>query len=452
VNKLDSTAWLVIISIFALVLLLFLVLKTKLQAFIALLIVSLLVGLAVGMPPEEIITTIEDAMGGTLGFVALVIGLGAMFGEVLRVSGGSERLALGLINKFGDKNILWALGFSGFLVSIAVYIDVAIIILVPLIYSIALKSKKSLLYYGIPLCAGLSVTHTFLPPTPGPISTAAIIGADLGWVIIFGVICGIPAMIVAGPLFGRFISKKVFVPVPEHILKDSENPIPEKELPSFRSVIFIILLPLVLILTNTTAEMLLEEGNPFRTVLTFIGNPIVALLIVCLLTFWIFGTRRGYTRDEVQKIATKALEPAGVIILITGAGGVFGKMLIASGIGDLLADAMQSVNMPLLLFGFLTASIIRISQGSGTVSMITAASLVAPLVETFKVSEPMLGLLVIAIACGGTAFSHVNDSGFWMANRYFGMTVKDTLRTWTVMKTIVGLTGFTVCCFVSLFV
>jgi len=449
---LDSTAWLITVSIFALVLLLFLVLRTKLQAFIALLIVSILVGLAIGMPPSEIVATIEDAMGGTLGFVALVIGLGSMFGEVLRVSGGSERLALGLIQKFGEKNIVWALGFSGFLVSIAVYIDVAIIILVPLIYSIALKSKKSLLYYGIPLCAGLSVTHTFLPPTPGPIATASIINADLGWVIIFGIICGIPAMIVAGPLFGRFISKKVFVPVPEHILRETENQTVNRELPSFRSAILIILLPLVLILTNTTAEILLPEGNTIRTVLTFIGNPIVALLIVCLLTFWIFGTRRGYSREEVQKIATKAMEPAGVIMLVTGAGGVFGKMLIASGIGDVLADAMQAINMPLLLFGFLTASIIRISQGSGTVSMITASSLVAPLVESFQVSEPMLGLLVIAIACGGTAFSHVNDSGFWMANRYFDMSVKDTLRTWTVMKTIVGLTGFVMCCIVSLFI
>lgn len=448
----DSTAWLITVSIFALVLLLFLVLRTKLQAFIALLIVSILVGLAIGMPPSEIVATIEDAMGGTLGFVALVIGLGSMFGEVLRVSGGSERLALGLIQKFGEKNIVWALGFSGFLVSIAVYIDVAIIILVPLIYSIALKSKKSLLYYGIPLCAGLSVTHTFLPPTPGPIATASIINADLGWVIIFGIICGIPAMIVAGPLFGRFISKKVFVPVPEHILRETENQTVNRELPSFRSAILIILLPLVLILTNTTAEILLPEGNTIRTVLTFIGNPIVALLIVCLLTFWIFGTRRGYSREEVQKIATKAMEPAGVIMLVTGAGGVFGKMLIASGIGDVLADAMQAINMPLLLFGFLTASIIRISQGSGTVSMITASSLVAPLVESFQVSEPMLGLLVIAIACGGTAFSHVNDSGFWMANRYFDMSVKDTLRTWTVMKTIVGLTGFVMCCIVSLFI
>lgn len=448
----DSDLLLIIIGSSAIILLLLLILKFKMQAFIALLIVSILVGLAVGMPPLEIVETIEEAMGSTLGFVALVIGLGSMFGEVLRVSGGSEKLALGLIDKFGEKNIIWALGFSGFLVSIAVFIDVAIIILFPIIYSISLRTKKSLLYYGIPLGAGLSVTHTFIPPTPGPIATASIMGADLGWVIIFGVICGIPAMIVAGPVFGSFISKRIFVPVPEHILEEADTTTSHKDLPSFRSVISIILLPLVLILTNTTADLLLQEGSMLRTILMFIGNPVIALLIVCLLTFWIFGTRRGYTRSDIQSIVTKALEPAGVIILITGAGSVFGKMLISSGIGDLLANAMESVNMPLIVFGFLTASVIRIAQGSGTVSMITAASLVVPLVDTFDVSAPMLGLLTIAIACGGTAFSHVNDSGFWMANRYLNMSVKDTLKSWTVMKSIVGLTGFFMCLIISIFI
>src|SRR5699024_705769 len=240
--------------------------------------------------------------------------------------------------------------------------------------------------------------------------------------------------------------------VPEHVVAELKEQNFDKELPSLSSVISIIILPLVLILANTSAELLLPEGSNIRTTLMFIGNPVVALLVVCLLTFWLFGTKRGYTRNDIQSIVTKAMEPAGIIILITGAGSVFGEMLVQSGIGDILANAMESANMPLIVFGFLTASIIRIAQGSGTVSMITAASLVAPLIETFDVSAPMLGLITIAIASGGAAFAHVNDSGFWMANRYLNMTVKDTLKSWTVMKSIVGITGFAMSLLLSLFV
>ncbi|MGX8793711.1 GntP family permease [Oceanobacillus sp. M60] len=447
----ESTAWIITVGILAMVILLFLIIRTKLQAFLALIIASLFVGLAVGMPPQELLAHIEEAMGGTLGFVALIIGIGTIFGEVLRASGASEKLALTLMDKFGEKNIVWALGASGFLISIAVFIDVAIVILVPLTYALVRKSKKSLLYYGIPLTAGLSVTHTFIPPTPGPIATASIIGADLGYVILFGVIAGIPAMIIAGPLFGKFISKKIHVDVPEHFKESEVNYDPDK-LPGFAGVVIMLIAPLILILGNTTADLLLDEGNIVREILMFIGNPIIALLIVSLLTIWLYGTRRGFTKGELQKITTRALEPAGIIILITGAGGVFGQTLIATGIGDILADAMQQINMPIILFGFITAALIRITQGSGTVSMITAASLVSPLIQHFDVSEPMLGLVTIAIACGGTAFSHVNDSGFWMANRYFGMSVADTLKSWTVMKTLVGLTGLAVVLILSLFI
>ncbi len=314
------------------------------------------------------------------------------------------------------------------------------------------RTGRSLLYYGIPLCAGLSVTHTFLPPTPGPIATASILGADLGWVIIWGVIAGLPAMAVAGPLFGKFISNRIFVPVPEYMVQGESKFDDPSKLPAFKGVVLTLLLPLALILGNTSAEMLLAEGNPLRDTLMFIGNPIIALLLTTLLTFWVFGHNRGYSADQLQKIATKALEPAGIIILITGAGGVFGKVLVESGVGKILADAMQDMNMPLVLFGFTTAAIMRISQGSGTVAMITGASLTAPVAQLLGASPQMLALCTIAIACGGAAFSHVNDSGFWMANRYFGMSVSDTLKSWTVMKTLVGLTGLCICLVISLFI
>ncbi|WP_222844532.1 GntP family permease [Saccharomonospora sp. CUA-673] len=392
-------------------------------------------------------------MGGGLGQVALVIGLGAVFGHVLQRAGAAEQLASTLINRFSERNVAWGLGFAGFLVSIAVFIDVAIVILVPMLYVIAKRTGKSLLYYGIPLCAGVSVTHTFIPPTPGPIATAGIMNADLGLVILFGVVCGLPAMAVAGPIFGRWISKKIFVPVPEEL--DASRGDGEQDpnvLPRFGSVVGALLLPLVLILAGTTSEAVLPEDNAARTVIAFIGHPVIALLLTCLYTLYFFGIRRGSSREDLQKMTTSALGPAGVIILITGAGSVFGGLLVESGIGDVLADWMGAMNMPIVLFGFITASIIRISQGSGTVAMITGATLTAPVATTMGASDAVVALTCIAIASGAAAWSHVNDSGFWMANRYFGMSVADTLKSWTTMKTIVGLTGCAVALTLSAFV
>ncbi|MFC7405734.1 GntP family permease [Georgenia alba] len=444
----EPTTWTLIAAVLAVAVLLVLVIWAKIQAFIALLVVSIAFGIAVGIDPVGLLDLVVEEMGGGLGQVALVIGLGAVFGEVLQRAGAAERLATTLISKFSDRNVAWGLGFAGFLVSIAVFIDVAIVILVPMLYNIARRTKRSLLFYGIPLCAGLSVTHTFIPPTPGPIATAGIMEADLGLIILYGTICGIPAMLIAGPLFGRWISSRIFVPVPEELAAPPE-PREPRDLPSFGSVVATLLLPLALILAGTTAEAVLPENSSARTFFTFVGNPVIALLLTCLFTLWFFGLRLGRSRDELQQMATKALAPAGVIILITGAGGVFGGLLVESGVGDMLANTMASANMPIVLFGFLVAAVLRISQGSGTVAMITGATLTAPIANTLGVNDTVTALTCIAIASGAAAFSHVNDSGFWMANRYFGMSVADTLKSWTVMKTIVGLTGCTMALLLS---
>lgn len=448
-----QTTWTLIAAALSIGLLLGLVIWVKLQAFIALLIASIGFGLATGTNPTDLVELVVEEMGGGLGQVALVVGLGAVFGHVLQRAGAAEQLASTLINRLSERNVAWGLGFAGFLVSIAVFIDVAIVILVPMLYTIAKRTGKSLLYYGIPLCAGVSVTHTFIPPTPGPIATAGVMNADLGLVILFGVLCGLPAMAVAGPIFGRWISKKIFVPVPEEL--DASREDGERDpntLPRFGAVVGALLLPLVLILAGTTSEAVLPEGNTARTVIAFIGHPVIALLLTCLYTLYFFGVRRGSTREDLQKMTTSALGPAGVIILITGAGSVFGGLLVDSGMGDVLADWMSDMNMPLVLFGFITASIIRISQGSGTVAMITGATLTAPVASTIGASDSVVALTCIAIASGAAAFSHVNDSGFWMANRYFGMSVADTLKSWTVMKTIVGVTGCGVALTLSAFV
>ncbi|MDQ0482124.1 GntP family permease [Guptibacillus hwajinpoensis] len=441
---------LILIAVLAIFALLFLVIRTKLHAFVALLLVSLLVGIAAGMPLEGVIESITAGMGGTLGFVAVVVGLGAMFGQMLEVSGGAERLAQTLIKKFGEDKAQWALGLTGFIVAVPVFFDVGFIILVPLVYSLAKKTGKSLLHYAIPLLAGLAVTHSFIPPTPGPIAVADLIGAELGWVILFGSLAGIPAMIIAGPLFGRYIGKKIHVTVPDYMeLEEKEY---DKELPGFGLVTSLILIPLVLILMNTFSDMLLDEGDPLRAFLSFMGHPFVALTIATLLAFILLGTKHGYTKEDVQGIANKALEPAGIIILVTGAGGVFKQVLIDSGVGEVLGDKMASSALPPILLAFLIAAAVRVAQGSATVSMVTAAGLMSPLITSMSMEGPVLGLMVIAIAAGATVLSHVNDSGFWLVNRFLGLTEKDTLKSWTVMETLIGVVGFLVVFVLSFFI
>lgn len=445
-----SGSTLILIAVAGIFLLLFLVMRTKLHAFVSLLLISLLVGIAAGMPLGDVIASIQNGMGGTLGFVAVVVGLGAMFGKMLEVSGGAERLAQTLVNKFGEDKAQWALAITGFIVAVPVFFDVGFIILVPIVYGLAKKTGRSLLYYGIPLLAGLAVTHSFIPPTPGPIAVANLIGAELGWVILFGVIAGIPAAILAGPIFGKYIANKIQVNIPDYM--EFEEIDTSKELPSFKMIVSLISIPLVLILANTLSAVLLEEGNSIRTFFTFMGHPFVALTLATLLTFIFLGTRRGYTRDEVQEIATKALEPAGIIILVTGAGGVFKQVLIDSGVGDVLGEMMAGSPLPAIVLAFLIATVVRVAQGSATVSMVTAAGLITPLLELQNITGAALGLIVIAIASGATVLSHVNDSGFWLVNRYFGLDVKDTLKSWTVMETIIGLTGFAVVFLISLFI
>lgn len=445
-----SGSTLILVALAGIFLLLFLVIRTKLHAFVALLLVSLLVGIATGMPLNGVIESMQNGMGGTLGFVAVVVGLGAMFGQMLEVSGGAERLAQTLIKKFGEDKAQWALGFTGFLVAIPVFFDVGFIILVPIVYGLAKKTGRSLLYYGIPLLAGLAVTHSFIPPTPGPIAVADLIGADLGWVILFGTLAGIPSMIIAGPLFAKYISKKIHVTVPDYMnIEEKEE---NRDLPSFGLIASIILVPLVLILLNTISGVVLPEGNGLRTVFTFLGHPFVALIIATLLVFYFLGTKRGYSRQDVQVIANKALEPAGIIILVTGAGGVFKQVLIDSGVGKVLGDMMAASPLPPIVLAFLIASIVRVAQGSATVAMVTAAGLISPLITTLGLEGPILGLIVISIAAGATIASHVNDSGFWLVNRYFGLDVKDTLRSWTVMETLISLVGFIVVFVISLFI
>ncbi|WP_168796326.1 GntP family permease [Flagellimonas onchidii] len=418
--------------------LLFLILKFRIHAFLALLIGSITVGLVAGLDAKEIIDTIQQGMGGTLGFVATVVGLGAMFGAILEASGGAKTIADFMISKFGLQRAPLAMVISGFLIAIPVFFDVAFIILVPMIYALQRKTGKSLLLYAIPLLAGLAITHAFIPPTPGPIAVADIIGADLGWVILVGFLAGIPTALIAGLLFGRTIAKKIFVAAPTEI----ENSTPAS-LPPIGQTLWIIALPIVLILLNTISSTgALGISNPIiLKMIGLVGHPFSALIIANILAWYFFGIKRGFTKAQLFDISSKSLAPAGTIILLTGAGGVFKQVLTNTGAGELLATSLSNAGFPILAFAFISAAIVRIVQGSSTVAMITAAGLVSPLLGNASLSPVELACMVIAIASGASIFSHVNDSGFWLVGQYLGITEKQTFKSWTMMTTILAITG-----------
>lgn len=431
--------------------LLVLILLVRIQAFIALLISSIVVGVIAGMPPASILSTMQEGMGNTLGFVAMVVGLGAMFGAILEHSGGAEALATYLLDKFGEKRASWALMLTGFFIAIPVFFDVAFIILVPLIYSLQRKTKKSLLLYGIPLLAGLAITHSFIPPTPGPVAVADILKADLGWVILFGFLVGIPTAIVSGPLFAKYISQKIHINAPP-IEKNTSS---KTDFPPISLILSIIGIPILLIVGNTVLNSpLIAEGFisiEIKEWLKMIGHPFVALILANLLAWYFLGIKRGLTRDKLLDISTKSMAPAGIIILLTGAGGVFKQILVNTQTGEMLATYFAQEGVSLLVFAFLAAVVVRVLQGSATVAMITAAGLTAPLLATGAVGEMEKALLVIAIASGASILSHVNDSGFWLVSKYLGMTEKQTFRSWTVMTTLLALVGFSTTFLISLF-
>lgn len=436
--------------------LLVLVLKLRLPAFMALIIVSLGFGLSTGMAPAEVINAIKNGMGGTLGFVAVVVGLGAMMGALLEVSGGVGAISDTILKRFGERRSQGALGVIGFLVAIPVFFDVAFIILMPVLLGLREKTGKPILYFALPLLAGLAVTHAFIPPTPGPIAVAEILGADLGWVIIFGFAAGLPAMIIAGPWLARIITRSPTMIEDDALINHTTaeavaNPI------GFNAAMSVIALPLVLILCATMVSALSTSGtitlpDTLREAVLFIGHPFVALLLACLYAWYCFGLRGGMDRGALHNAMVKALEPAGLVVLVTGAGGAFKQILVDSGAGAALAEALSAGSMPLLLFAFIVAGIVRVAQGSATVAMITAAGLSAPVAQVAGVEGAALALLVIAIASGASIISHVNDSGFWLVSRYLGLSEAQTLRSWTISTTLIGVVGFAVCCLLSLFI
>ena len=448
VAELDTTR-LVIAAIIGLALLLVLIIRFKVHAMLSILIGAIAIGLIAGMPFEEIVTAVDDGIGNTLKGIALLVGLGSMFGAILEASGGAQTLAVTMVKKFGDEKAAWALGITGLVISIPVFFDAGLIILIPLAFSLAKRTKKSSLFYAIPLLAGLAVGHAFIPPTPGPVLVATMLNVELGWVILVGVCCGFFAMIVAGPVWGAICGKKFYVPVPEQIANQED--IDESKLPSFASVVTIIMIPLVLIILKSVAGVVPALAG-VQPLFNFLGQPFAALLIATLAAMFILGTRHGYSMAELEKILTKSLEPTGLILLVTACGGVLRYILQYSGLGEIIGNAVASVNLPIVVVAFLVAALVRICVGSATVAMTMAAGIVAAMPEIASLSPMYLACVVAAVAGGATVCSHFNDSGFWLVRSLIGLDEKTTLKTWTIMETLVGGTGFIVALIISFFV
>lgn len=448
VAELDTTR-LVIAAIIGLALLLVLIIKFKVHAMLSILIGAIAIGLIAGMPFEEIVTAVDDGIGNTLKGIALLVGLGSMFGAILEASGGAQTLAVTMVKKFGDEKAAWALGITGLVISIPVFFDAGLIILIPLAFSLAKRTKKSSLFYAIPLLAGLAVGHAFIPPTPGPVLVATMLNVELGWVILVGVCCGFFAMIVAGPVWGAVCGKKFYVPVPDQIANQED--IDESKLPSFASVVTIIMIPLVLIILKSVAGVVPALAG-VAPLFNFLGQPFAALLIATLAAMFILGTRHGYTMPELEKILTKSLEPTGLILLVTACGGVLRYILQYSGLGEIIGNAVASINLPIVVAAFLVAALVRICVGSATVAMTMAAGIVAAMPEIASLSPMYLACVVAAVAGGATVCSHFNDSGFWLVRSLIGLDEKTTLKTWTIMETLVGGTGFIVALIISFFV
>ena len=438
---------LILIMLAAILLLLVLIIKFKVHAFVALLIVSLLTALVTGIPIDKILPTLLGGFGSTLASVALLVGLGAMIGRLLEITGGAKVLADTLINKFGEKRAPLALGIASLLFGFPIFFDAGLVVMLPIIFSVAKQFGGSVIRYAFPAAGAFAVMHAFLPPHPGPVAAGDLLGANIGLLVLVGLICAIPTWYISAYLFGTYLGKKIHLDLPKAFL--NANAISEtatQNPPSFGKVLLILLLPLCLIMLDTGLNTLsvakvIDGSQLWVETLRFFGKTPIALLITLIVAIILLKGQRSY--EQIEKICDNALGPICAIVLVTGAGGMFGGVLRASGIGDVLAEMLSDTGMPIIVAAFIISLALRIAQGSATVALTTTSALMAPTVAAATgLSSFDLCFIVIAIASGATAFSHVNDSGFWLVSRFLEMDTKTTLKTWTVMETLIGFVGF----------
>ncbi len=439
----------------------------RLHAFLTLIIVSLLTAFATGIPTADVLPTLMKGFSGTIGSVALLVGIGAMLGKLVEASGGAKVLADAMIRTFGEKRAPLALGIASLLMGFPIFFDAGLVVMLPVIFAVAQRLRGNIVLYAIPAAAAFSVMHVFTPPHPGPVGAGTIMGANMGLVMLVGLIVAIPSFYISGVVWGRYISQREKVEMPKLFGSIADEDLPE-ESPSVGTVIFTLVLPALLIFFNTGLNTLVQtvvipgtEVDPKKhtmaptsgvvEVLLQIGQTPIALLISVLVAMLLLGRYIAKNKTTLEKVMDSALGPVASVILITGAGGMFGGVLRTSGIGDALSDTMANLGIPLLLATYLIAVALRLAQGSATVALITAVSLVAPAVATAGLSPLGVACIVLAASAGSVFASHVNDSGFWLVGRLMGMDVKTTLKVWTTQQTIESIVGFALVAVIYLF-
>lgn len=427
--------------------LLLLIIKLRVHAFVALILVSFCTAVIAGIPSEEVVPTLMDGFGGTLASVALLVGLGAMIGKMLEVSGGAQVLADKLIGKFGAKKAPLALGVASLIFGFPIFFDAGLIVMMPIIFSVAKRFGGSLLIYALPAAGAFAVMHAFVPPHPGPVAAAGFLGADIGLLLLVGLLVAAPTWYLGSYLFGLYAGKRFDIPLTS-LLYSTESKSQACKKPRFSTVMSLLLLPMLLIFLDTglntlTATGIIDGSNPLTRVLRMIGKTPIALLITLLVCLLVFA--KDYGMKELDRLCSESLAPICAVILITGAGGMYGGVLRASGIGDALAGMLANTGLPVIVAAFVIATCLRVAQGSATVALTTTAALISPMVAATTGLSPLdLCFIVIAIAGGATVLSHFNDSGFWLVSRLLGMDEKTTLRTWTVMETLLGSIAFVI--------
>ncbi|GGE72670.1 GntP family permease [Nesterenkonia cremea] len=428
--------------------LLILIIRFKIHAFLALLLVSLATAAVAGIPTGEIVGVLTDGFGSTLASVALLVGLGAMLGRIIEVSGGAKVLSDALIRRFGEDRAPFALGVASLLFGFPIFFDAGLVVMLPVVFAVGRRLGGSVLLYGLPVAGAFSVMHIFVPPHPGPVAAAEFFGANVGIILLMALPIAVITWYVTSYLFGLWAGRRLQLPIPSLLGQASEEA--EQNPPRFSLVIAILLMPMVLIFFNTgldtlsTAEVVTQEQTEqtWYGLLTSLGEVPVALALTLVVALVTLGTRGGRGLGGAQEVMDKALAPVCAVILITGAGGMFGSVLRESGIGEALSDSLDGVGIPMIAAGFIIAGVLRIAQGSATVALTTTAGLLSAGVMDAGFNEVQLAAMVVSVAAGSVIASHVNDSGFWLMQRFFDMTVKQTLKTWTVLQTLIGVMGF----------
>jgi len=450
----ENPSYLLAIAVSAVIGLLVLVVHFRVHAFISLVLISTLTAIFAGIPVTALVPTLTKGFGGTLASVALLVGLGAMIGKILEASGGAQVLADTLIGRFGEKNAPFALGVASLLFGFPIFFDVGLVVLMPIILSVAYRFGGSLLVYALPAAGAFAVMHAFVPPHPGPVAAADFLGADIGLLLLVGLGIAIPTWYLGAYLFGLYSGNKYAISIDNKLFSPAQ--VPKENAPSFALVFIILVLPVVLISFNTVLNTLIKmdvvhEQNLLAQTFIVLGQTPIALLITLTVCLWVFS--RQFDRNALQVLCEKSLAPICGIILVTGAGGMFGGVLRASGIGEALAGVLSDTGMPIIVAAFVISTCLRVAQGSATVALTTTAALLSPVVALApELSSLDLCLIVISIAGGATVLSHFNDSGFWLVSRLLNMDEKTTLKTWTVMETLLGTIAFAIAATLSVFV